>query len=552
MVVVGEQPVEAVWSEQAGAMSVVLDPEWEPGPVPEPHVELLWEWSLEPAPTEWAVPGVPTLVDADPVSRRVWPSREVEAYAAAVQALAGCDPLTVPDAQALADLEALLAADEHARRVRLARMRDAHVRGLARLDDEVSLRTWARKRFDDVPREDIATAELLRPCSWLWSQVPAGTVSVEAARLAGRALKKLRPLLDRADGLVDGQPGDEVVAAVVRNVVPLVSQAGLGLRDDDPLLVAVRTCVEEIVQSEDSQLGKVERACTLLAQHVPLRHLPAALAEQVDALLPTALEEKAEKARRRRGLRLDPDTRGISISPDDELYELAHTVLSAQVARDPENVADTSAKREVRRRAMDGEHLEDGDVEADGDVRFPRSRGERLHDALKLVLQQYLAAGLAGSRDKAPVAVTVTIPLEKLEKRPGARPATGASGRRLPTSLVSRWWCDAAVTGVVLSDGWIPLGATHAMRTLTALERRASKVQHGGACDGLRCCTPHDPLVTLVPHHVHSYAGSGTTSMAETVWVCARLHDAIHRGRTVPLRDGRWLDQDGWAATPAY
>jgi len=276
-----------------------------------------------------------------------------------------------------------------------------------------------------------------------------------------------------------------------------------------------------------------------MGRWIPLRHLKAALAQQVDALLPSQLEEDAERARQRHGLRLDPVSRRITVQSDDELYELAHTVLAAAALGDPENPADTDAKRDLRAAGVG--------VEDDADVRFPRSREQRLHDALKLVFQRYLAAGLAGSHDKAPVSITVTLPLEKLEKSPGALPAVGGSGRRLPASLVSRWWCDASVTGLVMAAGWIPLGQTHTQRTLTATERRASLVQHGRACDGLRCCTPHDPLTTLVPHHVYSFAEFGRTSMVETVWLCPRLHDAIHRGQTVQLRNARWLNAQGWA-----
>ena len=39
--------------------------------------------------------------------------------------------------------------------------------------------------------------------------------------------------------------------------------------------------------------------------------------------------------------------------------------------------------------------------------------------------------------------------------------------------------------------------------------------------------------------------------MVETVWLCPRLHDAIHRGKTVQLRNGRWLNQHGWTDAPA-
>ena len=434
-----------------------------------------------------------------------------------------------------------------------SRATDAHVRKLAQLDDEVSVQTWARHRYDDVPRADIKTSALLTPFVHLRGQVAAHLVTVAASDLVGKALKKLRPHLDRDDGLIDGQPAAEVIPAVVANIVRLISSARLGLRDDDPLLAELLAKVEEILAAPDSDLGKLEIAFSLMARYIPLRHLPGALAEQVDALLPTELEEKSERSRQTRDMRLDRERAfgggRITVQATDELMELAETVLAAEVRRDPENPADTEAKREHRQRSLHGDVL-DPDPEGDGDVRFPRSRGQRLHDALLLVLQRYLAHGLAGTHNKAPVTVTVTLPIENLEKRPGALPAKSGNGRRLPVSLVGRWWCDASVTALVLNQGMIPLGITHEMRTIGGVERKASLIQHGRSCDGLRCCSPDDPLVTLVPHHLRSFAKFGKTSIEETIWACPRLHDAIHRGKTVPLRNGRWINADGDTSPP--
>jgi hypothetical protein len=318
----------------------------------------------------------------------------------------------------------------------------------------------------------------------------------------------------------------------------------MGLPDDDPLLTELLARVDDINASGDSELGKLETAFALMGRWIPLNLLKRALDEQVDAVLPNLLEQRADKGHATRNLRID-DYRAygggrISIDADDELMELADAVIGAAARRDPENPEDTEAKRVLR----------ENDLENDEDVRFPRTRGQRLHDALKLVLQQYLAAGLAGTHDKAPVSVTVTVSRENVEGLPGALPAVGGSGRRLPRSLIRKWWCDVSVTALVLSRGLIPLGITHEQRTLTATERKASKVQQGRVCSGLRCCSPHDPLTSLVPHHVRSWAKFGKTSIGETIWACDRLHDAIHRGKTVPLRSGRWLNQHGWAEEP--
>ena len=522
----------------------------EPGPEPPPQFEPLLDLETRERlaeieaydagpPIRWAVPGVTTTEQ-----RRPDPTPEVASFQVAVLRLEAVDPTTLSPEQALVDLEALMRTEETLRIARLTRMTDAHTRRLATLDNQPSLTSWVRRRFDDAPRGDIALSDKLRPYVHLRRLVKARTLGVEAAGLVGRALDRIKHHVDRPNGLIDGLPGPEVVTAIVGNVVTLISAARMGLADDDPLLIELFEQVEQINTSGDCELGKLETAFALMGRWIPLNLLKRALDEQVDAVLPNQLEQRGDKGSTTRDMRID-NYRAygggrISIDADDELMELAEAVVGSAARRDPDNPEDTDAKRVLR----------ENDLEDDEDVRFPRTRGQRLHDAFKLVLQQYLAAGLAGTHDKAPVSVTVTVSRENVEGLPGALPAKGGSGRRLPRSLIRTWWCDASVTALVLSRGLIPLGITHEQRTLPARERKASKVQQGGVCSGLRCCSPHDPLTSLVPHHVRSWAKFGKTSIEETIWACDRLHDAIHRGKTVPLRNGRWLNQYGWAEEP--
>jgi hypothetical protein len=35
------------------------------------------------------------------------------------------------------------------------------------------------------------------------------------------------------------------------------------------------------------------------------------------------------------------------------------------------------------------------------------------------------------------------------------------------------------------------------------------------------------------------------------VLVCDRLHHDLHHGKTVPLRNHRWLNEHGWTQPPA-
>lgn len=235
------------------------------------------------------------------------------------------------------------------------------------------------------------------------------------------------------------------------------------------------------------------------------------------------------------------------LDADAELWESVHLVLRREARRDPVNPDDTDSAAALRAGVQDEEAL---DWALTDGVRHPRTRGQRLHDALKLALQRYLGAGLGGTHDKAPVSITVTVPLACVEGRPGALPAVGVSGKTLPASLIRRWWCNARITAMILTAGWVAVGAAHTQRTLTAAERKAAQVQHGNACAGIGCCRPHDPLVHLVPHHVEGYAEQGTTSLADTILACQRLHHDLHHGKTVKLRNGRWLNEQGWTDEP--
>jgi hypothetical protein len=146
--------------------------------------------------------------------------------------------------------------------------------------------------------------------------------------------------------------------------------------------------------------------------------------------------------------------------------------------------------------------------------------------------------------------MTVTVPSSLLEGQAGALAGRGRSGTNLPQSLLRRWWSDAAVTAHVLTRGLIPLGLVHAGRTLTGAERSAAHLQRSGLCDRVGCCRRGDPLVTLTPHHLYAWATHGRTSLGETIMACPSLHQDIHHGKTVQLRDGRWINQDGPTTRP--
>jgi hypothetical protein len=75
-------------------------------------------------------------------------------------------------------------------------------------------------------------------------------------------------------------------------------------------------------------------------------------------------------------------------------------------------------------------------------------------------------------------------------------------------------------------------------------------LETGGVCQGAGCT--RGPGHRLVPHHPVAYAVDPITSLAGTVLLCERTHQDIHEGgRTILLKDGRYLGPDGWATGPS-
>ncbi len=251
------------------------------------------------------------------------------------------------------------------------------------------------------------------------------------------------------------------------------------------------------------------------------------------------LQERADRAHTNRGFTLlrNPDGSGWFLTDaelDDECGQLLWTVLQAQMATDPDNPTDTTAAH--------GRHHEP--IEQLYDGTGPRSLKQRRHDALSLALRALLDSAALGVRDKAAPHLAVTISLDTLHDLPGARPAVGASGQRLPVGLVRRWLCDSHLTRYVLSLGHRVMESSHSERTLKPHERRAKRVQTGGICQAAGC--PPRPAKVLVPHHITPWSHCHTTSIDDTVLLCEKSHHDVRLGGTrIRLRDGRRIDHRG-------
>jgi hypothetical protein len=469
-------------------------------------------------------------------------SPEVRAFVEAMDAVCAVSPSDVSGPLALEDTRALLRAKEQLDAHLLARVRDVEVRQLHEYDAMPTVGTWVEVQTTSVTRRDVSLARRLDRMPAVRRELESGRLSILGGQRIGVALDKVRGFLDTKDGRIDGQAAEDVLEGVILRGVPqLFGEAHGGLADDDLRVRALMRDLVAIQTSGTSQVARVEEAFVALATRIESRALPDALELLVDALLPQRLDKLGEEAHARRGLALQRKEDGsgwrVEGDLDFEAGELLHTVLAAAMATDPENVDDTAARAEAREQGRDPyvRTPEGG----------PRRIWERRHDALVIVLRDWLGSGIAGTRGKSVPNVQVRVTADRLEGRPGALPAVGGSGRTLPDSLVKQWLCDSALTRFVMGIGGRVIEMSHTVRTLKPHERQAKVMETGGVCQAAGCHPP--PGTPLVPHHPDPYARSGTTSFYDSVMLCDPSHDDIHvGGKTLRLKDGRLLGPNGW------
>ncbi len=514
-----------------------------------------------PSTVGWAIPGVTGLEAAQEMPPT--PSREVQAVLEAVLRLERVEVTGLAGAQALVDAEVLLEAERRLRVLDLRRIGDVKARGLAVESGHSSTTSWLRRQRPDGDAGDAALAGKLRDYPALEAAVRDLSCSLVAARKVTGALRHCGRHLDRPDGLIDGQPGEAVLDAVIGHVATVLCRELQGLHADDPRRAVILAKGQELQQlrlSGASQAAVLEQTLTWLAQQVPPRSLTGLLDEVVMCVLPSELEEREKQGQAQRAfaLTLKEDGSGWHACGDLTLEcgERLWVALRAMAAGDPANPEDTKAWEAARAAgAVDADEVFGplGQALAAQGQLLPRGRSARLHDALNLLLEKFLDAGLGGLLGKAPVQIHVMLSEQTVTSRPGAPPPRADSGRLIPRSVVRRWWCDSRVTAWVVGLGGKALRVVHAQRTHTADERRALALEGGGRCIGDGCCSGRpDPLRPLRPHHVLGFAEHQITSLEQTVLLCDVLHQDLHVGkRTVRVRDGRWLNENGWTTEPS-
>jgi hypothetical protein len=514
--------------------------------------------------TYWAVPGVTGLDRAPEALPPISP--DLVALRAAATRVVSSDPTLASDAQALVDAQELLAIQQLLQVHSVRRIADVNKRGLHNLVGFRSVRTWLKKHRPDGDSSDVNLGVLLEDFPQLHAAVDALSVPLNSARLVAKAARSCWNELNHSDGIIDEQPGEEVLDALVGNTIGLICRYLSGLADDDPRLQVLIAGGKQIRTSAGSQREQVEAAFTMLAEHVPLRSLSAHLEELVLSLVPSRLEEAGRKGHASRMLVMTrkKDGTGFHLNGDLDLEcgERLFTALRSEAGRDPDNADDTAAWERLRElnESTDPMLLDQPDrtptpmPDSTGLAWFdlpdnlrPRRKGERLHDALNRLLGRYLEHGLGGTLHKIPVQINVTVSDANVTNQPGHLPARGDSGALIPRALVKRWWTDVSVTAFVMSLGGKALRAVHSQRTLTGLERRALHIETGGRCAGIDCCPDHpDPLSNKVPHHGHLFSQTQTTSLDDTINSCDGLHGDVHIGkRTLLLRDGRYIRENG-------
>lgn len=149
------------------------------------------------------------LATGRPEARVLPPASEaVAALLSAVSTQAAVPAAELPGGQALADLKGLLRAADLLHRVVLARVADADTRGLVGVEGDRSMGAWLSHQDAEVPSGTLRTARRLSHHPGIGQAVQDDRLSVAHADVISEALGRLRPHLDRPDGLIDGQPGE--------------------------------------------------------------------------------------------------------------------------------------------------------------------------------------------------------------------------------------------------------------------------------------------------------------------------------------------------------
>ncbi|NMI00101.1 HNH endonuclease signature motif containing protein [Pseudonocardia acidicola] len=164
---------------------------------------------------------------------------------------------------------------------------------------------------------------------------------------------------------------------------------------------------------------------------------------------------------------------------------------------------------------------------AAGGVPDERTMAQRQGDAVVDLARRSLDTGTLPTEGGERPHVTVTVPLEVLERRIGAGLldfGDGTLASAIAAEDARRWACDAQVVPIVLGATGEPLDIGRTTRVVPRGMRRAL-VQRDGGCafPGCEC-----PAQWADAHHILHWADGGVTALHNLVLLCPRHHTLIH------------------------
>ncbi len=515
----------------------------------------------------------------------------VDLLAVVVCRLTAEDPVELAGPVALARTAELLIARERLQGAILSAVRDVDRRELFTLAAAGSTRGSLRQQLGGDSGQLMLARRL--------ADRPQVAEALAGGSVSGRAAGQLCTVLDQVP---DQVPEPAIVAVLTDGISRLLSpHTGLLALDSVPITpaaAAVRADLRAVTAQCLTATGlppadRLEPALLLLARHLPPGGLGGALELLLDALQPDRIDTPHEADYY---LQLTPMLDG-----DWDL--LGHldpetgTLLAREIERRDKSTAATStsgtptaatqfdalaaaANHHGTSGGEPGDRDPGGETDPDTDggdtattgsapaasgtspgpptrtpAPHPRTlpTGQRRHDALRQLLHDLTDPGndtggdtRPGSGRPPPVALTITATLDALEGRLGALPGTLDTPRG-PTSLTAhtlqRLGCYSELTTVLLDAHHQPVGASGSHRSATTKERRALRARWGPQCAITGCTSTQ-----TVPHHVRPWWLTHQTALRDLIPIGTHDHHELHEHhRTLRLKDGRHIDQLGWA-----
>ncbi|MET7375472.1 HNH endonuclease signature motif containing protein [Micromonospora arida] len=177
----------------------------------------------------------------------------------------------------------------------------------------------------------------------------------------------------------------------------------------------------------------------------------------------------------------------------------------------------------------------------------PRCPGQRRHDALADLCRLALRTGELPEHGGESAQVVVTTSFDVLARQLSA--GTLDTGPLVTPETVRRLACDATILPAVLGGSGQALDVGRQRRLVTGPLRRALVLRDRG-CTFPGCDRPPR---WCDAHHIRHWVDGGSTSLANSVLLCAHHHRHVHRGDWTARLSGdghpefvppAWLDPD--------